>query len=59
MSGPAFLFEGIDMLWLFRKLLIPGAAFFIGMWIQYGLSGDACVAANGYWERGVCQGATR
>lgn len=47
------------MLWLFRKLLIPVAAFFIGMWVQYGLSGDACVAANGYWERGVCQGATR
>ncbi len=47
------------MLWLFRKLLIPAAAFACGMWVQFGLSGDACIKAHGYWERGVCQGATR
>jgi hypothetical protein len=47
------------MLWLFRKLLIPVAAFLAGMWVQTGLSADACIAADGAWVRGVCHGVTR
>jgi hypothetical protein len=45
------------MFWLFRKLLIPVAAFGCGMWVQYGLSQDACLDRGGAWYAGVCHGA--
>jgi hypothetical protein len=47
------------MFWLMRKLLIPVAAFSCGMWVQAGLSRDACTAAAGDWSRGVCTGVLR
>ncbi|WIV50475.1 hypothetical protein QQG91_12475 [Marivivens sp. LCG002] len=45
------------MIWLFRKLLIPIAAFGCGMWYQHGLATQACLDAQGIWSAGVCQGA--
>ena len=46
------------MLWLFRKLLIVVLAFGAGMWVHSPITFDACRAAGGSYQSGICRGVS-